>query len=247
MRDILDACDFIKEWQPEVVFHLAAQSVVTNHDDLETYGTNVVGTFNLLHACQQYAPRLRSFVHVSTDKVYGTNAAARRTDPLRGIGDPYTASKHSGDIIAQGYRAFYKMPIHIVRTGNIYGPGDTHFDRIVPGIIKDTLAGKPRMHRGDHRFIRDFIYIGDLIPAYLRIADEEPGIYNLGGDFCSLGDLAALIARLMGREDLVPVWMNTQRNEIPFQHVVDCPDWWRPQTSLEEGLRRTIEWYSSQA
>ena len=136
------------------------------------------------------------------------------------------------------------MPIRIVRMANIYGPGDTHLDRIVPGIITDTLAGIRREHRGDPRWIRDFIYVDDLIPALIRISTEPKGIYNLGGDYCSLQHIAELIPRLMGRDDLQPIWTYSGKNEIPFQHIVDCPDWWKPQTSLVEGLLKTIEYYS---
>jgi CDP-glucose 4,6-dehydratase len=243
LRNPNDCMDFIQAYNPDVVYHLAAQAVVTNHDDMETLSTNVAGTYNLLHACKEHGKNLRSFVYVSTDKVYGTNANARRMDPLRGVSHPYNASKLAGDVIAQMYKNYYDLPVHIIRTGNIYGPGDQHFDRIIPGTIMDTLHGQARYHRGDGRWIRDYIYIADLIPAYLRIADGLPGIYNLGGDYCSVSDLANLIIKLMGREDLKPVWEGSHRNEIPFQHVVDCPEWWKPETSLEDGLKETIAWY----
>jgi len=245
LRRLEDAYNFIESWRPEVVYHLAAQSVVTNQDELESFSTNIFGTINLLHACNVVGC-VKSFVHVSTDKIYGTNANARRSDPLRGIGEPYATSKHCGDIIAQEYRAFHGLPIHIVRNGNIYGPGDAHLDRIIPGTITDTLAGRIRHHRGNRRHVRDYIYVGDLIPAYLRIADEPPGDYNLGAlEFCSNGEVVDTVLRLMGREDLRPVWENNIHNEIPAQHVTDCPEWWQPQTSLEDGLERTIEWYKN--
>lgn len=246
LRNITDACAWIDEYQPEVVYHLAAQSVVTNEDDLETLTTNIVGTYNLLHACRN-DKNLRAFVHVSTDKVYGCNGEALTTDRLKGTDHPYSASKTSGDILAQMYAKHYGLPVRIVRMANIYGPGDMHFDRVVPGTICDTLHGEARRHRGDPRFIRDYIYIADLIPAYLRLPNEPEGIYNLGGDFCSVRDLTDTILRLMGREDLQPVWENTQHNEITMQHIEGCPDWWKPQTSLEEGLERTIRWYSARA
>lgn len=244
LRNLAHACAFIDEYQPEVVYHLAAQSVVTNNDDLETLSTNIVGTYNLLHACRSN-PNLRAFIHVSTDKVYGCNGEALTTDRLKGINDPYTASKTSGDILAQMYAKRYGLPVRIVRMANIYGPGDTHLDRIVPGTIMDTLRGVARHHRGDPRFIRDYIYIADVIPAYLRIQNEPPGIYNLGGGFCSVSDLVHIILRLMGREDLKPIWDNTQHNEITMQHIEGCPDWWKPKMCLEEGLARTINWYTN--
>lgn len=244
LRNIADACAFIDTYKPEVVYHLAAQSVVTQEDDLLSTSTNIVGTYNLLHACRN-DKKLRAFIHVSTDKVYGCNGEAKTTDHLKGTEHPYSASKTCGDILSQMYGQYYGLPITIVRMANIYGPGDMHFDRIVPGTIMDTLHDKPRHHRGDPRFIRDYIYIADLIPAYRRLMDEPPGIYNLGGDWCSARDLVDTILGLMGREDLQPIWDNTQHNEITMQHIEGCPDWWKPETSLEEGLQRTISYYSN--
>lgn len=244
LRNLGDCHRFIEKYKPDIVYHLAAQSVVTNQDDMESLSTNIVGTYNLLHACNAVGC-VKSFVHISTDKVYGTNANARRSDALRGVSHPYSVSKMCGDEIAQMYNNFYGLPVHIIRTGNIYGEGDSHLDRIVPGTIVDTLAGKARIHRGDKRWIRDFIYVGDLIPAYIRIAAEPPGVYNLGGEYYPLSDIATLIPHLMGRDDLIPVWEPNHKNEIPFQHVADCPDWWSPKTSLEDGLKATIKWYSS--
>jgi len=244
LRNIEDATYFIDALQPEVLYHLAAQSVVTNDADMESLTTNVAGTWNLYHACRSIR-RLRSIVHISTDKVYGDNSEAKTTDPLKGTDHPYNASKLCGDVVAQLYRDYYGLPIRIVRTGNIYGPGDSHWDRIVPGVIQATLAGEPVGLRSDGQFVRDYIYVGDLIPAYLRIANEPPGTYNLGGEPLKVIDLVRAILNLMGREDLQPVILNTQKNEIPRQHVVDCPEWWQPSTPLREGLERTIAWYSS--
>lgn len=245
LRSLQDCRKFIERYQPDVIYHLAAQSVVTNQDDLETLTTNIDGTYNLLHACKTSAKHLRSFVHISTDKVYGNNADAKRTDPLKGLDHPYHASKLCGDVCAQMYMNYYNLPVRIVRTGNIYGPGDSHLDRIIPSTITETLAGRVKHMRSNGRYIRDYIYVGDLIPAYIRIADEPPGIYNLGGDYYFVIEVVQTILRLMGRTDLVPVALDNQHNEIPFQHVTDCPDWWKPKTSLEDGLRKAIEWYSN--
>ena len=243
LRSDGDCADFIVKYQPEYIFHLAAISTVTQDDDLTALSTNVNGTYNLLHACKLYANRLKSFVHISTDKVYGCNGDAKRSDPLKANDHPYHTSKACGDMIAQMYSNFYGLPVRIIRTGNIYGEGDNHLDRIVPNVITETLQGRRKVMRSNGKFIRDYIYIDDLIPAYIRIADEPPGIYNLGGEYHSVIDVVKMITRLMNREDLEPTAGNTQHNEILFQHVVDCPDWWKPQTTFEDGLRKTIEWY----
>ena len=242
LRILADANAFIRKWQPEVVFHLAAQPVVTNEDDMETLSTNIDGTYNLLHACRD-DKNLKSFVHISTDKVYGYGTV-KRDSPLRGFSHPYNTSKLCGDAMAQMYASYYGLPVRIIRTGNIYGPGDMHLDRIVPGTIMAALEGKPLEMRSNGNFVRDYIYIDDLIPAYLRIAGERPGIYNLGGVSISAIDMVNTILRLMGREDLRPIIKNDQHGEISYQRVTDCPDWWKPATTLEDGLKASIKWYS---
>lgn len=236
--------DFISENQPEIVFHLAAQAVVTQKDDLLTLGTNIRGTYNLLHACLS-RPSIQSIVHVSTDKVYGENEYATPDSPLLGFDHPYETSKLCGDALAQMYASYYGLPIRIIRTGNIYGDGDSHEDRLIPQTILATLAGKPVALRSDGQFVRDYIYVRDLIPAYLKIATEPEGIYNLGGEPHAAIDVVMEILRQMDRLDLVPVILNNQHNEIHDQHVVGCPAWWKPAHSLRDGLRKTIAWYRS--
>lgn len=243
LRDMRHAFEFISDWKPDVVFHLAAQSVVTNTEPLDSLTTNIDGTYNILEACRLVGC-VQSFVHISTDKVYGNNAYAKTTDRLDGVEHPYNASKMCGDIVARLYASYYRLPVHVVRTGNIYGPGDEHFDRIVPGTIKAVLEGRPIELRSDGQSIRDYIYIEDLIPAYLRIASEPPDIYNLGGEPHSVIDVVNTIRNIM-QSDCEVIIANSQHNEIPVQHVVDCPDWWQPQTSLEDGLRKTVKWYSA--
>ena len=141
LRNLVDANDFILEYQPEVVFHLAAQSVVTNEDDIETLATNIDGTYNLLHACKTSAKQLRSFVHISSDKVYGTNANARRMDPLRGVSHPYNVSKLCGDEIAQMFKNFYGLPVRIVR---INCPPVTHTRPVAPARSPGSRRCRPR-------------------------------------------------------------------------------------------------------
>jgi CDP-glucose 4,6-dehydratase len=97
--------------------------------------------------------------------------------------------------------------------------------------------------RSDGKAVRDYIYIDDVIPAYMRIADEPPGIYNLGGEMWSVLDLVRFITELMGRKDLQPVILNNAKAELSFQHVTDCPAWWERKTSMREGLERTIAYY----
>ena len=244
LRDLADAEAFINDNQPEVVFHLAAQSVVTNDDDIQTLDTNISGTYNLMHACRK-DKNLRSFVHISTDKVYGAGSVTRKS-PLNGVGHPYNASKLCGDVIAQMYGNHYGIPVRIIRSGNIYGPGDTHYDRIVPGTIKATLEGKPMQLRSNGWMMRDYIYIADIIKGIIRVADEPEGIYNLGAkEEATVLYIVHTITWLMERDDLEPVILDSQRNELDYQHVTDCPKWWHPAVDLDDGLERTIRWYKN--
>jgi CDP-glucose 4,6-dehydratase len=247
LRDRKNTIEWVKQIQPDILYHLAAQAVVTNQDDLESLETNIAGTYNLLHACHKHAKNLKSFVNMSSDKVYGNNALAETRSPLIGVNHPYNASKLCGDVIAQMYASYYGLPIRIIRSANIYGPGDLHFDRIIPGTIQAALQGKPIELRSNGSFTRDYIYVGDVVPAIARIANEPQGIYNFGGQLQSVLGVVQIILEQMGRLDLQPVIMDNQRNEIQSQHVVDCPAWWNPTTSLKDGIQETIKWHLNQA
>lgn len=239
--------NYIQQLQPEVVFHLAAQPLVSvaGADELPTLRINIEGTYNLLHSVKGLRS-VKSVVHVSTDKVFGNQPVIRQDSALRGETHPYNASKAVGDVITQMYANYFEVPTVIVRHANVYGAGDTHFDRIVPRTIQYVLAGKSPVIRGDGTNTRDYIHVKDVVDFYLRAAEfpykSKLTTLNIGGFHHSVSEVVHEILGKMNRVDLTPVYEQQWRGEIPHQHI-ETPNEWKPKINLDEGMDLTIPWY----
>lgn len=243
---------FLHGFQPEVVFHLASQPLVSRaaEDEVETLETNIGGTFRILHASKSVSS-LKSFVHISTDKVYGNVSPITKDTPTTGTHHPYNASKSASDSLAQMYSNFFDVPMAIVRNANVYGAGDSHFDRIIPRTIQKVLRGEKPVIRGNGRNTRDYIHVDDLVEGYIRAAElpyrHKLSILNLGGFNYTTLEVVDTILQQMNRVDLAPTFEGQWKGEIPNQHIVNDEAkrliGWSPVTSLEEGLEKTIPWY----
>jgi len=137
--------------RPDIVFHLAAEAIVgrAKKQPLNVFKSNIEGTWNLLEISRVYG-KIKSIVVASSDKAYGPAKMLPYTEetPLFGR-HPYDASKSCADIIAQSYFHSYRMPIGVLRCGNIYGPGDFNFSRLVPDAIRSILNSRRLMIRSD--------------------------------------------------------------------------------------------------
>src|ERR1017187_8594630 len=171
-RDLIERT--LGEYEVEVVFHLAAQTIVgiANRNPVSTFATNIGGTRNVLEACRR-SPKVTSIVVASSDKAYGVQKQLPydETMPLQGR-HPYDVSKSCADLIAQTYAVSYGMPIAITRCGNFYGGGDLNWNRVVPGTIRSVLRGERPVVRSDGEFVRDYFYIEDGAAAYMLLAER---------------------------------------------------------------------------
>ena len=249
----------VAEYQPEIIFHLGAQTQVgiARNCPLGTLEANVRGTWNLLEALRIYGNNVSAVVVASSDKAYGESECLpyKETHPLRGT-YPYDVSKSCVDLISRSYAITYDIPIVIARCGNIYGGGDLNFERIVPGTIRDVLAGKRPLIRSDGKYVRDYIYVKDVVGAYLtlgRAVIEDPSLkgeaFNFGLDKpVTVLELVNIILRLMERLDIEPEIRNTAKAEIHDQYLSSEKArkmlGWRPLYTLETGLVETIQWYT---
>jgi len=240
----------------EVVFHLGAQTLVGTalRDPLETFESNIRGTYNLLDAARRLSGLVRAVVIASSDKAYGDSEVLPYTEdmPLAGR-HPYDVSKSCTDLLATCYAVSYGVPLAIARCGNIYGAGDLNWSRIVPGTIRSLLAGERPVLRSDGTSIRDYIYVADVVSAYLALAEQidDPAVRGEAFNFSpeTKVDVFAIvraISRLMASE-LEPVVLGTATHEIKDQ-TLDARKaravlGWAPAWSLEDGLRETIPWY----
>lgn len=240
----------------ETVFHLGAQTIVGTaaRSPAETFDVNVRGTWTLLEACREHGAG--GVVVASSDKAYGAHEELpyREDLPLRPTA-PYEASKAAADLIARSYWHSFGLPVAVTRLANVYGGGDTNFSRLIPEAVCAALDGRPPVLRSDGSPQRDYLYVEDAARAYLAVADALASgqgrgeAFNAGGDRPhSVREVVELIARLSG-SGVEPDIRGTgsPEGEIDRQYVDSTKlrelTGWRPQVPLEEGLRRTIEWY----
>ena len=248
------------DYDIEVVVHQAAHSIVKKcqEDPWSAYRTNIMGMVALLDACRlrrmDYPPAIQAVVVATTDKVYGNGLVPYvETQSLRALG-PYSASKVAADIIARDYFTTYGLPVRVVRSSNIYGPGDLDESRVIPGTIQRLLRGEPAViYEQAWAMEREFVYIDDEVEAYKTIIEkgENGEAYNVGGSgpVPIMGVLRPLVTMLAGTvddqtlksKDRVLVEIRRQyMNAIKLQVLG-----WHQEVSLEEGLRRTVEWWKA--
>jgi len=244
------------EYEIQTCFHLAALTVVgvANRAPAPTFETNVRGTWLLLEAARQWG-KLEQFVLASSDKAYGSHDVLPYTEsaPLQGR-HPYDVSKSCADLIAQTYAHTYKMPAAVTRCANMYGGGDLNWNRIVPGTIRSVLLNERPIVRSDGTMKRDYVYVKDIASAYLTLAEamqagaHTGGAFNFGVDSPrTVLEMVDAIIRLSDHPDLEPVILNNAQNEIRDQYLSSEKAHkllgWKPQYTLEEGLRETMAWY----
>ena len=247
----------INEQEVDTVFHLGAQTIVgTAHRfPLPTFEANIRGTYNLLEACRLHGDSVRRVVIASSDKAYGEQAHLPYTEamPLTGR-HPYEVSKSCADLIAQAYHRTYGLPIAIARCGNVYGGGDLNWSRIVPGTIRLFLRGERPIIRSDGTFIRDYIYVKDVVRAYMRLADRlgDDRVAGEGFNFSTekpmiVLEMVNLIQKLMDCTHIEPDIQNCAEGEIRHQYLSAAKARdilnWEPTYDLEAGLKETITWY----
>jgi CDP-glucose 4,6-dehydratase len=246
----------IAEHEVDTVFHLAAQTIVgtASRSPLSTWESNVRGTYLLMEACRTQA--VQRVVVASSDKAYGAHDdLPYHEDMALQPRFPYDVSKAATDLIARSYWHTYDVPVAVTRFANIYGGGDRNPSRLVPEAIAAALAGRAPVIRSDGSPERDFLYVEDAAAAYLAIADalnDGPArgeAFNAGGDTPhSVLEVVDLVCRLAGTPVKPDVrGAGTPSGEIDRQYVDSTKlrdmTGWRPQVSLEDGLRRAIDWY----
>jgi CDP-glucose 4,6-dehydratase len=244
------------EYEIDTVLHLAAQTIVpiANRNPVSTFESNIGGTWSLLEACRR-SPTVKQVIYASSDKAYGEcdNLPYDENTPLRGS-HPYDVSKSCGDLIAQSYAVSYELPVAITRCGNFFGGGDLNWNRLVPGTIRSVLRGERPVVRSDGTLIRDYFYVEDGAAAYMLLAERlasDPSLTGVAFNFSNelqltVRDMVERILKLMGT-GLDFDARDEATNEIPHQYLSAKRAreqlGWRPLYSLEEGLKRTIEWY----
>jgi len=255
-RDTLER--LFGEYEIDTVIHLAAQTIVTiaNRNPISTFESNIAGTWNLLEASRR-SPMVKQIVIASSDKAYGDQERLPydESTPLQGQ-HPYDVSKSCADLIAHTYAVSYSLPVAITRCGNFYGGGDLNWNRIIPGTIRSILRGQRPIIRSDGKYIRDYFYVEDGAAVYMFLAEKlaaQPELKGQAFNFSNeiqvtVGQIVAHILKLMESE-LEPDVRNEVSNEILHQYLsaekARALLNWKPMFNLDEGLKRTIQWYKN--
>jgi CDP-glucose 4,6-dehydratase len=247
----------INEQEIDTVFHLGAQPIVTTalRNPLPTFEANIRGSYNLLEACRVHSGLVKQIVVASSDKAYGDAPSLPYTENMPANGrHPYDVSKSCTDLIAMSYAHTYGMPVAVARCGNIYGGGDLNWSRIVPGTIRSLWLGQRPVLRSNGRYTRDYVFVQDVVSAYLALAERcsDEGVRGEAFNFSpesrvTVLEITETIQRLMGRTDLDPVILDQARAEIRDQYLDSTKAksrlGWAAQHTLESGLADTILWY----
>lgn len=237
---------------PTYVIHLAAQAIVQSayNDPYDVFETNIMGTVNILEACRK-DKKIKKILVASSDKAYGkTKKAYKESSPLHGD-HPYDVSKSCEDLIAQTYFKTYGLPVIITRFGNVYGEGDLHFDRIIPGICRSIITGKPLDIRSNGKYVRDYIYVKDVADGYIRLMRTKKNVMGEAFNFGSKETLTVVdVIKVMGKALKKKIQyniLNTAKNEIPYQSLdyakIHKMLGWKPTNSMQKTAKKVLKWY----
>jgi CDP-glucose 4,6-dehydratase len=252
----------LNEYGVDTVFHLAAQTIVgtANRSPLSTFEANIRGTYVLLEACRAVGvvgDPVERIVVASSDKAYGSHdELPYREDFALSPSFPYDVSKACADMIARSFAATYDMPVAVTRLANVYGGGDLNWSRIVPDVARALVAGDAPEIRSDGTPQRDYLYVEDAVDAYLAVARslDDSGLrgraWNAGwGSPLAVREIVDRLIAVAGAEVEPQVRGDgTPHGEIDRQYLdssaIRDELGWEPRVALDEGLRRTYEWYA---
>lgn len=264
VRDLPGLCNAFAAHRPEIIIHMAAQALVqaSYRDPVETFGTNIMGTVNVLEATRR-TPGVRAVIVVTSDKCYENREWiwGYREHEAMGGRDPYSASKGSAELVAAAYRRSFfggadAPAVATARAGNVIGGGDWAVDRLIPDMVRAYSCGRPAAIRNPMA-VRPWQHVLEPLAGYLMLAErlwERPSEFaeswNLGpgdADVAEVADIADRVARLWGQG------ARWEQDRTPHPHEahllrLDCAKartrlGWHPRMSLDTAVEWTVAWY----
>lgn len=240
----------------KVIFHTGAvtQVLLALRDPEYTFNNNINGTLNFLEIIRKINKKI-IFIYSSSDKAYGEVGKKSYTEEtcLNSI-FPYDVSKSCSDLICQSYAKTYQLKIGILRCGNLYGPGDFNTGRLINGFIISKIKNKEFRIRSNGKLVRDYLYIDDAVSAYyltmkaLLNKKENLRIYNVGSKFnLNVLEMTKKISKIVDNKKIKIRILNSSKKEIKsqklnYQKIIKDLKW-KQEINLNQGLRKTIEWY----
>ena len=262
IRDFNKLKQVFEEFQPEIVFHLAAQPIVRDSykDPKYTYETNVLGTVNILE-CVRLTSSVKSFLNITTDKVYLNDDIPdhpfKEDEPLDGF-DPYSNSKSCSELVTHSYKKSFfsdgRCAISTARAGNVIGGGDFANDRIIPDCIRAVESGKTIIVRNPYS-TRPYQHVLEPLYIYLEIAEKQyadkqfEGYYNVGPDDCDCVNTGDLVTKFCNAWGNGVSWINKHDggpHEAAFLKLdntkIKRVFGWQPRWHIDECISKIVEW-----
>ena len=247
----------LNEHNIDTVIHFAAQTHVDNSfgNSLEFTIDNILGTHTLLECCKVYN-KIKRFIHISTDEVYGEvdiNHKGCTEKSLLNPTNPYAATKAGAEFIARSYFYSFNMPIIITRGNNVYGPRQ-YPEKLIPKFINQLINNKKCTIHGKGNTRRNFIYVDDVVKAIEIILQKGiiNNIYNIGtNNEYSVSEIADKLITYLKPNDKIEDWMQyvTDRNFNDYRYAIKSNELydlgWKEETNFEKGFEYTIKWFQS--
>jgi CDP-glucose 4,6-dehydratase len=251
IRDKKAVEEYFSKNKIDYIFHLAAEPIVEKafESPYSTFETNIMGTVNILEEVRKNK-KIKGLIVASSDKAYGkTEKTYTEESPLKGD-HPYDVSKSAADLICQTYYKSYGCPVVVTRFGNVYGEGDLHLNRIVPGICEAVIKNKTLLIRSDGTYVRDYLYVKDVVDGYLFLLKNLESIKGQAFNFSS-DDTLSVLDLIKNAEKILKAKINYKilniaQNEIPYQHLNDEKVrklGWKNNYTLKSSLGNIRTWY----
>ncbi len=241
--------------QSNIVVHFAAETHVTRsiYDNFLFFETDVLGTQTVANAVLKHKDRIERFIHISTSEVYGTAGSELMDEdhPLMPM-SPYASAKAGADRLVYSYWATYQLPVVIVRPFNNYGPRQ-HLEKVVPRFVTSAILNEKLRVHGDGMSKRDFVYVEDNCEAIDMIMHAPPEkvigeVFNVGfGEDQTILSIAEDVSRIMNYDRKNITYIGNRPGQV-MRHTANISKinrvlGWKPKTSWEDGLKKTIDWY----
>jgi len=247
----------ITDYEIEEIYHFAAQSIIRTcaNDPQSTFDIGVMGTVSLLEACRTPCSTVKSITVSTSDKAFGHSEILPYNEktPLNPL-FTYETAKACQQLITICYAKNYNVPTRVVACSNIYGPGDYNMTRIIPNTITRLAKGqKAQLNSGVANFVREFVYIDDVTDAFIKVSRNGSSgeVYCCGGTgHDTISNIIKNICNNMGKDfdkDVEQFQRASQFKEIEKQYMNSTKlksIGWNPKVSLNEGLKRTVEFYT---
>lgn len=261
IRDFDKLSDFVSDIEPEIVIHMAAQPLVIAGYERpqETYEMNVMGTVNILE-CVRSAGSVRSFLNVTTDKVYENTESGEEfveSDRLDGY-DPYSNSKSCSELVTRSYKKSFftdgRCAVSTARAGNVIGGGDFSDNRIIPDCVRAAVSSEFLVLRNPES-VRPYQHVLEPLAAYLMIIEKQmqdrelSGHYNIGPlreDCVTTRDLAELFRKHWGGMKELVIEGKAGPHEAGYLRLntdlIRSRIGFKPRWNIDEAVEKTVEW-----